>query len=203
MSKQKRSLVIATAMIAGLTNPATRVSAYEQPSYEVLEKDGAYEPRKYEPYVVAETTVSGESEQAGNEAFMRLFRYIGGQNRKQVRADDPKIAMTVPVTMLYNDDSTRMTFMVPGEYTLETTPRPANPQVELRAEPGGLVAAFTYSGRSSRGRFREREGLLESWITSKGLEATGELLFAQYNGPFTPWFLRRNEVLLPVARKAS
>jgi hypothetical protein len=187
-------------MIAALVIPAARAAAYEQPSYEVVEKDGAYELRSYEPYVVAETTATGESKQASNEAFMRLFRYISGKNRKQVRPDDPKIAMTVPVTIQYNGDSTRMTFMVPGKYTLETAPQPADPQVELRAEPGGLVAALTYSGRSSQERYREREELLESWVTSNGLQGTGELLFAQYSGPFTPWFLRRNEVLLPVTQ---
>jgi DNA gyrase inhibitor GyrI len=199
MSKQRRNLLIASVMIAGLVIPVTRATAYEQPGYDVVEKDGAYEVRKYEPYVVAETTVSGESEQVSSQAFRRLFAYISGKNRKQVRPHDPKIAMTVPVTMQYDSESTRMTFMLPGKYTLETAPQPADPQVELRAEPGGLVAAFTYSGRSSRERFREREGLLETWVTSKGLEPAGEPLFAQYNGPFTPWFLRRNEVLLPLA----
>jgi hypothetical protein len=185
--------------LAGLTLLVDRAAAYEQPTYEVVAKDGAFELRRYEPYVVAETVVSGSSESAGNQAFRRLFRYISGKNRKQVRPDDPKIAMTVPVTMRYDADSTRMTFMVPGEYTLGTAPRPADPEVGLRAEPGGLVAAFTYSGRSSQERYLERQALLTDWAAAQGLEAAGDPLFAQYNGPFTPWFLRRNEVLLAVA----
>jgi hypothetical protein len=185
--------------LAGLTLVGNRAAAYEQPTYEVVAKDGAFELRRYEPYVVAETVVPGSSESAGSQAFRRLFRYISGKNRKQVRPDDPKIAMTVPVTMRYDADSTRMTFMVPGEYTLDTAPRPADPEVELRAEPGGLVAAFTYSGRSSQERYLERQALLTDWAAAQGLEAAGDPLFAQYNGPFTPWFLRRNEVLLAVA----
>jgi hypothetical protein len=200
MSKQGKRIYIAAAMAFGLLIPSTPGSAYEQPTYQVLEKDGPYELRSYEPYVVAETTVSGDSERASNQAFMRLFRYISGKNRRQERPDDPKIAMTVPVTMQYTGDSVRMTFMVPGEYSLETAPRPVDSRVQLRAQPGGLVAALTFSGRSSRERFREKVGRLEGWITPKELEVSGELLFAQYNGPFTPWFLRRNELLLPVAR---
>lgn len=199
MSKQKPTFLLAPVMMVALVVPATRAVAYEQPSYEVIEKNGAYELRMYAPYVVAETTVDRDSHEASNEAFRRLFRYISGKNRKQVRPDDPKIAMTVPVTLQYDGDSTRMTFMVPGRFTLETAPQPADPRVQLRAEPGGLIAVFRYSGRASRDRYRQREGLPELWVAPKGFRSTGRPLFAQYNGLFTPWFLLRNEVLLPVS----
>ncbi len=198
MNKRSRSILIAAVAVAGLATLAASASAYEEPSYEVIAQDGDFELRRYAPYLVAQTTVTGHSEQASNEAFMRLFRYISGKSRRQVRPDDPKVAMTIPVTMDFTGGSTTMTFMVPEQYSLETAPRPADPAVELREMPGGLVAALSYGGRSSRDRFLERKKRLLEWAADRELEAVAEPVFAQYNGPFTPWFLRRNEVLMVV-----
>jgi len=35
-------------------------------------------------------------------------------------------------------------------------------------------------------------------MAERGLAAAGDAVWARYNPPFTPWFLRRNEVLIPV-----
>ena len=191
-------LILSVALVTG-----SLLMAYEKPAYEVVERDGAIELRRYQPYVVAETYVGGEYDQAMNEAFRRLFRYISAKNRKQVDAEAPKIAMTSPVTMAQVGEQWRMAFMVPSEYTAETAPRPADPQVEIRSQPGGLVAAFTYSGRWTRERYLERQARLERWLEERALEATGEPMFAGYNAPFTPWFLRRNEVLIPVTEETA
>lgn len=192
------TLALAAAALLAL-GLATRASAYEEPAYEVVSQEGDFEVRRYAPYLVAETVVDGDFESSSSEAFMRLFRYISGKNRRQVRPADPKIAMTIPVTMQQRGAEMRMTFMVPSRFSLETAPPPADPAVVLREEPGGLVAAYRYGGRSTQERFLERRGLLLDWAERQGLEASGEPLFAQYNGPFTPWFMRRNEVLLPLA----
>ena len=174
--------------------------ALEKPAHETVETDGDIELRRYEPYVVAETFVGGDDyERASSEAFRRLFRYISGKNRKQVDAGAPKISMTAPVTMARFDDAWRMAFMVPGKYTLETAPPPADSRVRLRQEAGGLVASLTYGGRSTRERYLERERQLERWLEERGLAAAGEPMFAGYDAPFVPWFLRTNEVLIPLA----
>lgn len=199
MESGRKTILLATlvgslALLGG--GPAV---GYEKPTYETVEEDGDIELRRYEPYVVAETYAGGEYDRAMDEAFMRLFRYISGKNRKRVEPDAEKIAMTAPVTMAKVGDEWRMAFMVPGRYSLETAPPPADPQVRLREEPGGLVAALTYSGRWSRERYLKRQELLEQWIDERGLEAAGEPMFAGYDAPYVPWFLRRNEVLIPLA----
>ena len=109
-----------------------------------------------------------------------------------------KIAMTAPVSMHREGESYRITFMMPSKYTLETLPEPINPDVRLREVPAALVAAFRYSGTWSQNRYEAHRAELESWIDARGWTTVGEPIFARYDPPFIPWFLRRNEILIPL-----
>ncbi|MEM6948286.1 MAG: heme-binding protein, partial [Pseudomonadota bacterium] len=40
---------------------------------------------------------------------------------------------------------------------------------------------------------------LEGWLAVQGLEAAGAPEYAYYNDPFTPAFMRRNEVMIELA----
>jgi hypothetical protein len=190
--------------------------AIEEPRFEVLEQDGAFELREYAPYLVAETRVEADFESAGNVAFQRLFRYISGDNTTQQKiamtapvtqsrsdAKGEKIAMTAPVAQQADGTGYRVAFIVPAKYTLETVPQPSNPNVEIRAVPARLVAAWRYSGRWTAANYQEHEAELRRAIAARGLEVTGEPILARYNPPFMPSFLRRNEVLIPVERKTK
>jgi hypothetical protein len=163
--------LLATALALLATSTAM---AIEEPRFEVLEQDGAFELREYAPYLVAETRVEADFESAGNVAFQRLFRYISGNNTAQ-----QKIAMTAPVT------------------------QPSDPTVEIRAVPARLVAAWRYSGRWTTANYQEHESELRHAIAARGLKVTGDPILARYNPPFMPSFLRRNEVLIPVERKTK
>ena len=186
--------------------------ALEKPQYEVLESRGTFELRQYKPYIVAETYVEGDFDAAGNKGFRRLADYIFGNNRSRQKLDmtapvaqfsSEKIAMTAPVNMHRNGDSYRVTFMMPSEYTLETLPVPVNPEVRLREVPSEIVAAVRYRGTWSQRRYDEHRKELEAWVYSQAWDVAGEPVFARYDPPFVPWFLRRNEILLPLAVNAS
>jgi hypothetical protein len=158
--------------------------------------------------VVAETFIEGDFESVGNEGFRRLFDYISGANRTQARismtapvVQEPasqKIAMTAPVGQEKVGDRYRITFLMPAKDTLETLPEPTDARVRLRAEPARTVAAIRYSGLWSRSRYEEHERKLREWIQRRGLETVGEPVWARYDPPFMPWFLRRNEILTEV-----
>jgi hypothetical protein len=185
--------------------------AIETASYQVVEKDGDFEIRQYAPYIVAETLVEGEMDEVGNEGFRRLFGYISGNNQKKqsISMTAPvtqektaeKIAMTAPVTQERAGGKFRITFMLPSEYTLETLPEPLDSRVALAAEPARLVAAIQYSGTWSLKRFEEHKKKLDDWILKRGLKPLADPVWARYDPPFKPWFLRRNEVLIPVERQ--
>jgi hypothetical protein len=184
--------------------------AIEEARYTVVEKEGGFEIRQYEGHIVAETFAEGDFEEVGKAAFRRLYDYISGNNRKKQEIamtapvtqepDSQKIAMTAPVGQEPADGRWRITFVMPVEYSMETLPEPMDPEVVLREEPGRLMAALRYSGTWSRKRYMERELELREWIETRGLQPLGEPVFARYNSPFMPWFLRRNEVLIPVQR---
>jgi hypothetical protein len=182
--------------------------AIEEAKYEVLEKEGPFELRKYQPHIVAETFVDGNFEDAGDIGFQRLFAFIRGDNiRTQViemtspvsqEKKNEKISMTAPVNMQNIDGLYRITFMMPSEYTFETLPQPLDKKIKLKKEKSKIVAAFKYSGRWSKKRYEKMKDKLISIINSRGLKPAGEPVFARYNSPFMPWFLRRNEILIDI-----
>ncbi len=204
-------ILAAALLAAGMGGPAM---ALEKRAYEVLEEEGAFSLRELAPVVVAETVVEGEFGDVGGEAFRRLAAYIGGANRARAEismtapvTQEPEasqqIAMTAPVTQERMAGEAgaayRITFTMPSEYTLETLPEPTDPRVTLREEPGGRYAAVRYAGFWSRGRYQEELAALEEWMGRQGLRAAGEPVWARYDPPFMPWFLRRNEIWIPVA----
>lgn len=205
-----RAASLAALLLALLASPLAM--AIEEPAYKVVEQDGAFELRDYAAYLVAETRVDAGFTEAGNEAFRRLFRYISGDNqsRQEIQMTAPvtqvkgeKIAMTAPVTQVAAGDSYRVAFIVPSRYTAATVPKPLDPRVEIRAVPAQRVAAWRYSGRWTQERYDEMERQLRKAMAARGLHAAGPAVLARYNPPFMPWFLRRNEVLIPAARSAG
>jgi hypothetical protein len=184
--------------------------AIEKAKYTVLEKKDGFEIRKYDPQIVAETFVEGDLEKAGNEGFRRLYAYISGENttKQSISMTAPvsqetgskKIAMTAPVNQEKKDNRWRITFLMPAEYTLETLPEPNDTRVRLAEESGRMMVAVKYSGTWSEEGYEENRALLEEYIQKRGLTKTGEPVWARYDPPFMPWFLRRNEVLIPVEK---
>ena len=187
---------------------AKSAMAIEKAKYTVLEKEDDFEIRQYDSQIVAETYVDGDLEDVGNEGFRLLYGYISGDNKKKQsismtapvgqEAGSEKIAMTAPVKQEKKDNQWRITFLMPAEYTLETLPEPNDNRVKLKADPGRLMAAVRYSGTWSKEGYEENKALLEEYLQKRGLTKAGEPVWARYDPPFMPWFLRRNEVLIPV-----
>ena len=194
-------VVIVAALLTG------NAMAVEEAKYTVVLNEESFEVRQYAPHVLAETVVDGDLEGAGNKAFNPLFKYIDGNNKKQgkVAMTAPvsqgageKIAMTAPVGQQRKNDKWVVSFMMPASYTLESLPEPNDPKVVLRQVPARYMAAVLYSGFWSEKVYRSNLDELTSWMEKQGLTAMGEPIWARYNPPFMPWFLRRNEILVPV-----
>jgi hypothetical protein len=182
--------------------------AIEEAPYRTTERDGRFELRDYDAYVVAETLVEGDFDSVGNEGFRRLFRYIDGGNRgarsismtapvQQVPASR-EIAMTAPVEQSRVGSGWRVAFVLPAGITLAAAPVPDDPRITLAQVPARRMACLRYSGTWSQANYAEHLGELRRWIAARGLVALGEPVWARYNPPIMPWFLRRNEILIEV-----
>jgi len=202
--KHVRAVLAATMTLAA---PSLALGV-EEAEYRVLKQDGAIELREYAPSIVAETVVDAAFDEAGNRAFRKLFRYIDGENvaQQEIAMTAPvsqspagrKIEMTAPVGQRPTNGGWVVSFMMPSSYTMDTIPQPTDPSVQLRSVPSYRAAVIRYSGFWSEQRYREHLQELRTWIAAQELKATDEPVWARYDPPFKPWFMRRNEVLIPV-----
>jgi len=106
--------------------------------------------------------------------------------------------MTAPVNQQPTQGKFAVSFLMPSQYTLETIPKPLDPTVVTKEVPARKIAAIRYSGTWSQKRYEQKKTILETFIQEKGLTPTDQAIFARYDPPFQLWFLRRNEVLIPV-----
>ena len=188
------------------------ISGVEEAAYTVVVADDDFEIRDYEPMTIVETTVDGEFDNAGNEAFRRLFAYISGDNVANSKIAmtapviaDPAgtnsgqdIAMTTPVLREYNRKGWRYMFVLPADFSLQTAPTPLDENVRLAEIPGKKVAVIRYSGFWSEESMLEKTSELNGWIAENALTSASEPRWAGYNPPWTIPFLRRNEVMIDV-----
>jgi SOUL heme-binding protein len=209
----RRSVGILALLLAA-ANWSAPAMAIEEPAYTVVDRADPFEIRDYHGYVVAETVVEGTFDGVGGEGFQRLFRYISGGNVSaekitmtapvEQQAASAKIAMTAPVEQQRVGDRWRIAFVLPASYTLAANaPRPSDERVVLADVPRRRMAVVRYRGTWSETRYGEELTALRSFIRDRGLTAVGEPVFARYDPPFMPWFLRRNEIQIEVERLAT
>lgn len=186
-------IVALLVVTAGTVSMAT-----ETPKYDVLQTYAGFEVRRYGPRLVAETEVSASRGEAGNQAFGRLANYIFGGNARKA-----KIAMTAPVTQAESNGGGggagyTVQFTMPAAFTMETLPAPNDSSVRVRQVPERVVAVVRYSGTWSDANYEEHLAALRTSLAKEGLEPVGAPVWARYDPPYTPWFLRTNEIHLEV-----
>lgn len=201
----KQALLVTLLAIIG----SGGAMATEEAKYKVVLREQDFEVREYEPHIIAETLVDGDFDKAGNKAFSRLFKYISGNNKSRQKiemtapvaqgAGSEKIDMTSPVGQQEADGRWAVSFMMPASYSLETLPEPQDPEVVLRQVPARHIAAVRYSGFWSEEGYMLNRDKLEAWIKKNRFRVVGGPIWARYDPPFMPWFLRRNEILVPIA----
>ena len=168
--------------------------------------------RDYPALVAAEVSVTGSRDEASSAGFKLLAGYIfGGNTQKrsvamtapvmQAPAESEKIAMTAPVLQTGQPGSWTVRFVMPAQYTLDTLPTPNDARVRLLAVPPVQLAVVQFSGLAREDDVEAQTALLNTFVSSRKLRAEGPPVLARYNPPWTPWFMRRNEVMLPVRER--
>jgi DNA gyrase inhibitor GyrI len=179
------AVVVAVMVAIIYAGCATSRAGYKSAPYKVLKQAGQYEVREYPTLAIVQTPMRG-----ADDSFMRLFRYIDGQN-----AATQKIAMTTPVYMTGDT----MAFVMPEKIPADRVPQPKNSQVALGSIPAGKFAVLRFSGGRNASNETNAVVALTAWMQREKLTPTGDPVFGYFDPPWTPVFLRRNEVMLRVA----
>lgn len=184
----------------------------ETPDYAVVDQVQDIEIRQYEPRLAADTVVQAESvEKARSQGFKRLAGYIFGDNRRgeeiamtaPVAQSSEKIEMTAPVAQSATDRGWRIRFFLPSRWTMETAPAPTDQAVTLREVPGETYAVSRFSGSRGDEAVNTHIAQLTQALAGSKWRAAGEPAAWFYDPPWTLSFLRRNEVVVPVARRGD
>ena len=192
MSQLRRLSHARTLIISLVTSViTTQAIAIEEPVYRVEKAWEAeqIEIRAYAPRAMAVTGMNEDSD----GGFKVLAGYIFGGN-----AEEEKIAMTAPVQQSMAGEK-EMAFMMPAEYALEDLPAPEDQRVSFREAPAYTAAVIQFSGWASAEKADEKWQQLRGFLISEGIDITGEPTLNQYNPPWTLPFMRRNEIIVPVA----
>jgi hypothetical protein len=204
----RRTALLALTATTAATLP-TMARAVEEPDFTVertLDDAGAMEVRRYAAYTVAEVTVPGTADEAGNVAFRILAGYIfgGNQGARKLEMTAPvtqappapqKLAMTAPVTQAAaGTDGHLVQFVLPKGIRPDNAPVPNDSRIRIREVPARRVAVVRFSGFWSQANYAEHEAKLLAALRTVGLQAAGAPVLSRYDPPITPWFLRRNEI---------
>jgi SOUL heme-binding protein len=202
-----RPLTTAIALVA--SQGCATVTGVKEPTFAVEAHERDFEIRRYETRVVAETRIVGTRKDADTEGFRRLAGYIFGANRQKTKlamtapvgqdAEPRKLAMTAPVGQRAEGEAWTVSFTMPGGETLATLPEPEDARVTLRELPESRFAVVKFSGRWTEASFAANTAALREWLAGRGLPTAGAAQVNRYDPPWTPWFMRRNEVWVSLA----
>jgi hypothetical protein len=205
----KKDLILLFALLT-LVLGGCAVADVKEPAFTVAEKEAPFEVREYAPMIIAEVRMEGERKKAINDGFTVLADYIFGKNDgggkiamtapvTQQNAKGAKIAMTAPVTQQAQEGTWKVHFVMPADYTMETLPKPLDNRIRIFEQPAYRAGVVRFSGFATDAALEKNETALRGWMEKKALKADAEALYAFYNPPWTLPFLRRNEVIIPLA----
>jgi hypothetical protein len=195
-----RTILLVSGALAAILLVALllMVSSAATIPYTVTGKSGEIEFRHYPALVLA--TVDSPHDDAG---FNLLFAYISGSNRPKEKIpmtapviSSQKIPMTAPVI---SDDRT-MSFVMPAGTTREETPDPADSRVRIEVIPERDIAVLRFSGYAPPGDVESETSRLLEGLKNDGVVTSGQPFLMRYDSPWTPGFLRRNEVAIEIRR---
>ena len=200
-------LIGIAVIIAAAVGPL--MSNVEQAKYTIIETHGDIEIRDYAPMIVAEAEVTGAREEAIRQGFRIIADYIFGNNSTKqkvamtapvVQQSSEKIAMTAPVTQQGEGNSWQVHFVMPSSYSLDSLPTPNNDAVKLKKIDGKRFVTIRFSGTGKKDNLTKHTQMLHAFIDEHKLKVLSAPTYAFFNPPWTLPFLRRNEVMIEIAK---
>lgn len=181
-------LIIAAVLV--VVGCKTTRGGYESAPYTVVRSEGGIQIRDYPALTVVETPMAPAG-QGADGGFNRLFRFITGSNDTK-----QKIAMTTPVFMSGSGTNASMAFVMPAKLKTTDVPKPKDEQLRVRELEAGRFAVLRYSGGRNADNEAQSLERLRGWMKAEGLKELSPPIYGYFDPPWTPSFLRRNEVMV-------
>ena len=196
--KRKMPLITAIVVLIALAAfwlVSTSRAATETPEYKVIRTDGKFEIRDYPALTIATTPMEGAEMNGG---FGKLFRFITGSNE-----GSEKIAMTSPVLIDTTNDKKTMSFIMPKQAVEKGVPKPSGESVTLGKVQAARFAVLRFNGGRTVDNEKAAIGQLKAWLDGQKIAGKGDPTFAYYDPPWTPTFMRRNEVMICIPKDSK
>jgi hypothetical protein len=113
-------------------------------------------------------------------------------------ASGEKIDMTAPVQTSMKGEELNVAFMLPSQFSFENAPQPTDTRVVIKKMPARVMAVIRYSGRWTEANREKYAFRLQDYLNQNGVVAISGPESAAYNAPFTPPFMRRNEIMFEI-----
>jgi hypothetical protein len=165
--------------------------------YRLIKTLDNIEIRRYNKLIIAKV------DDYGDGGFNLLFDFISGNNssKSNMEMTSPVISRNIDMTSPVLSEKESIAFVMPEEYTLENIPTPNDKRVRIEEIPERNIAVLKFSGRWTSSNFEEKSEQLLRRLKKLEIQTKGNLFSMRYNGPLTPWFLRRNEVAIEIENK--
>jgi len=195
-----RTLIVVIGTLAVILLLALLLSRFSADTipYTVTGTTGEIEFRHYPALVLATVDTADD-----NEGFSLLFDYISGSNkpREKIPMTAPVItAQKIPMTAPGVSDAASMSFVLPAGTTREATPDPLDSRVRIVTVPEREIAVIRFSGYAPPEDVEAATSRLQAGLKTSGIGTTGQPFLMRYDSPWTPGFLRRNEVAIGIRR---
>lgn len=177
--------------------------------YDILQQDGDVEIRHYGSFILAQVEALSDMKDATYSGFMKLFNYISGNNINKAKIEmtipvteeqvsvSEKIPMTAPVTTERLAKSAyKVSFVMPSNYTIDTLPEPKDKSITFKQIPEHQAAVITFHGRMSEEIAQKKIEVLNEWLTKNHMAPKSNFVMAQFNPPWIPGFMRKNEIIV-------
>jgi hypothetical protein len=156
----------------------------------VIRKAAGYQVREYETYILSEVDVTGDLSDAVTKGFRIPAGYIFGNNVKR-----ESIPMTNPVSVATGTGTPTVSFVVPSKYGLDTLPAPVDQRVRFTVVPSHQATVLAFSGYAGMKRVSKETIRFRALLDRDGVDLDSEISLAQYDPPWSPPFLRKNELI--------
>ena len=167
--------------------------SYKEPHFELLQRDGAIEMRKYSHYVIAKTSVTNGNGEIDNHMFRTLANYIFGGN-----SESRSIPMTAPVITREDDDSYDMIFFMLDVDKSDQLPAPNTDNISIETMNIGKAIAITFGMWATDWRVEYYKKKLDTYVEKNNIITTSNIIVAQYNSPWMIPPFRKNELIYTI-----